>query len=158
MLCQTNLNALGELEMCYDVYIWRQSPFFSVTQSYNSQKSWPLHSSSQIEAKKLRHPRRSDACNLRLLGLRATIEVLKQLPVIAKRNELAKATEHFIPRTRMFAEPPPSPPLRFCSRFRRSRTAPTREEYRHPCSRTVEPQGRASHDIGKLGRSSRGAR
>ena len=53
---------------------------------------------------------------LRLLGLRATIEVLKQLPVIAKRNELAKATEHFIPRTRMFAEPPPSPPLRFCSR------------------------------------------
>ena len=50
-----------------------------------------------------------------MLGLRATIEVLKQLPVIAKRNELAKATEHFIPRTRMFAEPPPSPPLRFCT-------------------------------------------
>ena len=39
MLCQTNLNALGELEMCYDVYISRQSPFFSVTQSYNSQNS-----------------------------------------------------------------------------------------------------------------------
>ena len=32
VLCQTNLNALGELEMCYDVYISGQSPFFSVTQ------------------------------------------------------------------------------------------------------------------------------
>ena len=39
VLCQTNLNALGELEMCYDVYISGQSPFFSVTQSYNSQNS-----------------------------------------------------------------------------------------------------------------------
>ena len=39
VLCQTNLNALGELEMCYDVYISRQSPFFSVTQSYSSQNS-----------------------------------------------------------------------------------------------------------------------
>ena len=28
----------------------------------------------------------SDACNLRLLGLRATIEVLKQPPVIAKQE------------------------------------------------------------------------
>ena len=39
VLCQTNLNALGELEMCYDVYISGQSPFFSVTQSCNSQNS-----------------------------------------------------------------------------------------------------------------------
>eukprot|EP01045_Picozoa_sp_COSAG04_P034655 COSAG04_NODE_7683_length_1087_cov_2.543522_1_plen_163_part_10 len=31
------------------------------------------------------------------------------------------------PGARMFAEPPPSPPLRFCPRSRRSRTAPTRE-------------------------------
>ena len=58
VLCQTNLNALGELEMCYDVYISRQSPFLSVTHSYGSQKPWPLHSSSQIEAKKLRPSRR----------------------------------------------------------------------------------------------------
>ena len=36
VLCQTNLNALGELEVCYDVYISRQSPFFSVTQNYYS--------------------------------------------------------------------------------------------------------------------------
>ena len=47
-----------ELEMCYDVYISRQSPFLSVAQSYDSQKPWPLHSSSQIEAKKLRLSRR----------------------------------------------------------------------------------------------------
>ena len=32
VLCQTNLNALGGLEMCYDVHISDQSPFFSVTQ------------------------------------------------------------------------------------------------------------------------------
>ena len=44
--------------MCYDVYISRQSPFLSVAQSYDSQKPWPLHSSSQIEAKKLRLSRR----------------------------------------------------------------------------------------------------
>ena len=54
MLCQTNLNALGELEMCYDVYISRQSPFFSVTQLTTvRKKSWPLRSSSQIEAEML---------------------------------------------------------------------------------------------------------
>ena len=57
VLCQTNLNALGELEMCYDVYISGQSPFFSVTQSYNSQNSWPLHSSSGAGALSARpHP------------------------------------------------------------------------------------------------------
>ena len=48
VLCQTNLNALGELEMCYDVYISRQSPFFSVTQSYNSQNSWPAGAQAKL--------------------------------------------------------------------------------------------------------------
>ena len=35
--------------------------------------------------RRVRH-RQADACNLRLLGLRATIEVLKQPPVIAKQE------------------------------------------------------------------------
>ena len=46
VLCQTNLNVLGELEMCYDVYISRQSPFFSVTELQQSELLAALHAHS----------------------------------------------------------------------------------------------------------------
>ena len=84
MLCQTNLNALGELEMCYDVYISGQSPFFSVTQSYSSQNSGrctpALRSKLLKFSKKLRLPRRSEAAQrVRLVTGAQSAPVIKKM-------------------------------------------------------------------------------
>ena len=86
--------------------ISRQSPFFSVTQSYNSQNSWPLHSSSQIKAKKLRRLRerapcdgassRSSSCSSRCcprpeLGRRHSRFLQRRKSVLRRRPCLASA-------------------------------------------------------------------
>ena len=71
-----------------------------------------------------------DACDLRLLGLRTTVEVLKQLPVILEAKPVDADSRTFyspdenVRRAAAFAPAP----LQFCSRSRRSRSAPTREE------------------------------
>ena len=80
---QTNLNALGELEMCYDVYISRQSPFFSVTQSYNSQNSGrctPALRSKRRQLSTLRFPRHSEAAQrVRLVTGAQSAPVIKKM-------------------------------------------------------------------------------